>query len=305
MTDPTRYPWFKLYAADELDRISGLSLEAAGLYYRALLRCWRDGGLPTEIGALATALRARRTVVERCWPVIATHFEVGEDGRFVATFLEEQRRNVAEISSKRSEAAKSRHRKSLSEQGEWPASAEQVQSKCTGSEQNRTEQSRTEPQAPPLAPPAENDGGSGGSGGLPDWDLAELTDLARAHVQAFSRGHQRPWAFRSGLRSLGPGGVDECCTWDELSTALVRYAGSEIQGPPGVPILKRFVVDVRRRPEGAEGLAGDATEAAALLRQVRAREGVTEFSALLKQVRAREGASAPHKSRPSLREITE
>lgn len=88
---------------------------------------------------------------------------------------------------------------------------------------------------------------------LPDWDGVQLTEEARAHLEAFSRAHERPWAFRTEIRKIGPGGLNESATWDEISDALVKYAGSEIHGPPGAPMLMKFILAARRHPAGSSG----------------------------------------------------
>lgn len=88
---------------------------------------------------------------------------------------------------------------------------------------------------------------------LTGWTGTELTPQARSHFEAFRRAHRRPLAFAEMVRAMGPGGTrQKADTWEQLSQALVAYAASNFEGPPGEPILLRFLANPNGRSSGPE-----------------------------------------------------
>jgi len=72
-------PAFQFYPKDWLSdgRVRAMGHEARGIYIDLLSIYWNDGGLPSDVRALAARVAVPLRTFQRLWPLIAPCFEVG------------------------------------------------------------------------------------------------------------------------------------------------------------------------------------------------------------------------------------
>jgi uncharacterized protein YdaU (DUF1376 family) len=113
-------PWMPLYVADFLADTSHLSAAETGAYMLLIMHYWQQGGLPDCDRKLARIARVTPAEWDEIEPTIVEFFGPG----WTHKRIDAEIARTADISEKRSAAAKARQRTSNSN-----ASAEQLQSK--------------------------------------------------------------------------------------------------------------------------------------------------------------------------------
>jgi uncharacterized protein YdaU (DUF1376 family) len=105
--------WMPLNIGDYLADTSMLTIEQSGAYLHLLMQYWKTGPLPDDDMRLAAICRVTRTYFSRhIAPAIRPYF-TPRDGRLIQKRAEQERIKRAEISAKRSIAAKGKPDKNL------------------------------------------------------------------------------------------------------------------------------------------------------------------------------------------------
>ena len=107
-TQAGRLPWFRTYAAEELEALAGLGAPAAGVVYLLKLRQWRDGSLPEAPEAMARAVRVPPGQFRTAWARLDHLFPVLAPGCRANPELAEQREIAMAKTQQAKDAARTR-----------------------------------------------------------------------------------------------------------------------------------------------------------------------------------------------------
>ena len=103
-----RLPW---YPRDFASSTQGWPLLARAVYRELLDASWDMGGLPSEPEILRRIVGATPTEWDTAWPLVATKFEMGSDGKLHNARLEEHRTKAFELWQRRSVGARKTNKK--------------------------------------------------------------------------------------------------------------------------------------------------------------------------------------------------
>lgn len=242
MTLPTRLPWLKFYVADEMDRMSGMSLPEIGIYFKAVCRQWIDGDLPSEPPQLARALRIPLKELERYGgAVVDEFFPVNAAGRRTNPQLALARTEAEERSEGGRRAAQARWGRDVGDDASGDTDAmrlHSVRNAIRGEEnKNRAEETETKEERQCAADDSER-------------LIASIDERARASwvqdIQAMRIG-------MPGHHHLAPDELNRVCR-DYLGRDRARWPDTTLRG------FRAFVKDhVRTRDRGTD--ASGLTEA--------------------------------------------
>lgn len=135
-----KMPWFKFYASDwqSDENVLFMDFFERGVYLELLLRNWVEGSIPSSPSKClilltrfaSTDSEAEREKIRKALQVILPLFHQSADlpGRLVHPKLEEQRRNMQEISQKRANAGRKGGKSEKKNKSENPS--EKSASKC-------------------------------------------------------------------------------------------------------------------------------------------------------------------------------
>jgi len=112
-----KYPYMPIFWGDFLANTMDLSAQEAGAYLFLIAHAWEHGGeIPTQGVRLARIAHVRQDQWKRTWMTLEKFFELEALGPSISRTTHRrvtaELQRLAEISSKRSDAAKQKHSKS-------------------------------------------------------------------------------------------------------------------------------------------------------------------------------------------------
>ncbi len=106
-------PWFKFYAGDFLNDpdVDALPLEAQGILIRMWSVTWIEGSIPGDVKELARKCKVRSATMQKYIQPLMQFFLETENGRYISSRMELERRRCGIVSKARRSAANTRWNK--------------------------------------------------------------------------------------------------------------------------------------------------------------------------------------------------